>query len=111
MEEDKEGSLNGDPEENKNESEDFETGDNTDNATHGFKRRRKVKVRKRVRVKKKSSPRKRARKLLETIIWICVIGAFITTLVMLIAQMDLKSNKPTPKKTTQILHTSISNIT
>ena len=61
------------------------------------RRRRRIKVRKRVRIKKKISPRKKAKKLFETVIWIIAIFAFIATLIMLVMQLELNS-KHMPKK-------------
>ena len=62
------------------------------------RRRRRIKVRKRVRIKKKISPRKKAKKLIETIIWIIAIFAFIATLVMLVMQLELNSQHKPKKK-------------
>jgi hypothetical protein len=55
------------------------------------RRRKKIKIRKRVKIKRKASPKKRAKKTIETIIWILVLAAFITTLVILILQLDLNT--------------------
>ena len=55
------------------------------------RRRKKIKIRKRVKIKRKSSPKKRVKKTFETIIWIIVVAAFVTTLVILILQLDLNT--------------------
>ena len=60
-------------------------------------RRKRIKVRKRIRIKKKISPQKKAKKLIETVIWIISILAFVATLIMLVMQLELNS-KNMPKK-------------
>lgn len=55
------------------------------------RRRKKIKIRKRVKIKRKTSPKKRVKKTFETIIWIIVLAAFVTTLVILILQLDLNT--------------------
>jgi len=55
------------------------------------RRRKKVKIRKRVKIKRKASPKKRIKKTFEIIIWIIVVAAFVTTLVILILQLDLNT--------------------
>ena len=55
------------------------------------RRRKKIKIRKRVKIKRKASPKKRVKKSFETIIWIIVVAAFVTTLVILILQLDLNT--------------------
>lgn len=55
------------------------------------RRRKKIKIRKRVKIKRKASPKKRVKKTFETIIWIIVVAAFVTTLVILILQLDLNT--------------------
>ncbi len=62
------------------------------------RRRKRIKVRKRVRIKKKINPRKKVKKLIETIIWIIAILAFVGTLIMLVMQLELKSNGLPKKK-------------
>ena len=59
------------------------------------RRRKKVKIRKRVKIKRKATPKKRVKKTFETLIWIIVVVAFITTLIILVVQLDLnpKSKK------------------
>ncbi len=63
-----------------------------DDSSGGRRRRKKrIKVRKRVRIKRKSSPKKKARKVLEKVAWILLIAAFIITLLVLVLQLDLSS--------------------
>lgn len=61
----------------------------------GSKRRRrsrkKIKIRKRVKIKRKASPKKRVKKTFEMIMWIIVVAAFVTTLVILILQLDFNT--------------------
>lgn len=59
----------------------------------GHRRRKRIKIRKRVRIKRKSSPKKKLRKVLESVAWVLVIAAFIVTLVVLMLQLDLNSKK------------------
>lgn len=62
------------------------------------RRRKKIKIRKRVKIKRKASPKKKAKKMIETISWIIIIAAFVTTLVVMILHLDLNpKNKKTPK--------------
>ncbi len=62
------------------------------------KRRKKIKIRKRVKIKRKASPKKRVKKTFETIIWIVVVAAFVTTLVILILQLDLNTKNKKVRK-------------
>jgi flagellar basal body-associated protein FliL len=55
------------------------------------RRRKKIKIRQRVRIKRKSDPKKRVKKMLETIAWILIIAAFVVTLVVLVMQLDFNS--------------------
>jgi len=55
------------------------------------RRRKKIKIRKRVKIKRKASPKKRVKKTFETIIWVIVVAAFVTTLVILILQLDFNT--------------------
>ena len=93
--------VNEDPEEGnepEKEGEDSGIGSHSGNRY----RRRRIKVRKRVRVKNRRSPRKKARKFVEVLIWLTVIAAFISTLILLVKQLDLNSDKRKGKKTTQL---------
>lgn len=61
---------------------------------HGHGRRRKrVKIRRRIRIKKKISKKRKARKTLETLAWVLIIAAFLTTLIILILQLDLTDKR------------------
>jgi hypothetical protein len=53
------------------------------------RRRTKIKLRRRVRIKKKSSPKKKAKKLVETVAWVLILAAFIVTLLVMVLQLDL----------------------
>jgi len=53
------------------------------------RRRTKIKIRRRVRIKKKSSPKKKAKKLVETVAWVLILAAFIVTLLVMVLQLDL----------------------
>ena len=53
------------------------------------RRRKRIKVRRRVRIKKKSSPKKKAKKLVETVAWVLILAAFIITLLIMVLQLDL----------------------
>lgn len=53
------------------------------------RRRTKIKIRRRVRIKKKSSPKKKAKKLVETVAWVLILAAFIITLLVMVLQLDL----------------------
>lgn len=55
------------------------------------RKKRRIKIRKRVRIKRKTSPKKKARKMLETVAWVLIVAAFIITLVVLVLQLDLSS--------------------
>jgi hypothetical protein len=65
------------------------------------RKKRRIKIRKRVRIKRKSSPKKKARKMLETVAWVLIVAAFIVTLVVLVLQLDL--NTKVKKKGGQLL--------
>ena len=76
------------------------------------RRRKKIKIRQRVRIKRKSNPKKRAKKMLETIAWILIIAAFLVTIIVLVMQLDFNSkNKkkrthiPTPIPAVCLTHT------
>jgi hypothetical protein len=62
------------------------------------RRKRKIKIRKRVKIKRKASPKKKAKKMIETISWVIIIAAFVTTLVIMMLHLDLNpKSKKTPK--------------
>lgn len=62
------------------------------------RRRRKIKIRKRVKIKRKASPKKKAKKMIETISWVIIIAAFVTTLIVMMLHLDLNpKSKKTPK--------------
>ncbi|MFM7015660.1 MAG: hypothetical protein ACKOX3_04960 [Bacteroidota bacterium] len=55
------------------------------------RRKKKIKIKKRVKIKRKSSPKKRVKKTIETVLWVLVVAAFVTTLIILILQLDLNT--------------------
>ncbi|HNQ12958.1 MAG TPA: hypothetical protein PKH65_09405 [Bacteroidia bacterium] len=55
--------------------------------------RHRVKVRKRIRVRKKKGSRRKFKKLFEYLIWAIVIVGFITTLVIMIKELDISDDK------------------
>jgi hypothetical protein len=55
--------------------------------------RKRIKIRKRVKIKRKESPKKKARKLIETVAWVIVVAAFIVTLIILLLQLDFSSKQ------------------
>lgn len=68
------------------------------NGSHRKRRRKKIKIRKRVKIKRKASPKKKAKKMIETISWVIIIAAFVTTLVVMMLHLDLNpKSKKTPK--------------
>lgn len=71
-----------------NES-DKHSDDASGSSSSNRRRRKRIKVRKRVRLKRKSNPKKKIRKVLEAIAWTLIIIAFISTLVILISELNL----------------------
>jgi hypothetical protein len=68
------------------------------NGSQRKRRRKKIKIRKRVKIKRKASPKKKAKKMIETISWVIIIAAFVTTLVIMMLHLDLNpKSKKTPK--------------
>lgn len=72
---------------------------------HGHKRvRRKIRVRKRIRIRKKPSAKKKIKKYAERAFWILLIAGFITALIIMVVELDirddrLKKAKPAKKTT------------
>lgn len=69
-----------------------EEGDENELQLNG-RRRKRIKVRRRIRIKKRTSPKKKARKTMETIAWVLIIAAFVMTLIILILQLDLNDKR------------------
>ncbi|MFM9055585.1 MAG: hypothetical protein ACKOQY_02710 [Bacteroidota bacterium] len=82
-----------DPEEQENVAGEEQEGHLIEEHLEGISRRRrkKIKIRQRVRIKRKSNPKKRVKKMLETIAWILIIAAFVVTIVVLVMQLDFNS--------------------
>jgi hypothetical protein len=77
-----------------NDENDFEgeiIEEHLDSSGRRRRRRKKIKIRKRVKIKRKASPKKRVKKTFETIIWVIVVASFVTTLVILILQLDFNT--------------------
>lgn len=77
----------------------FETG----GKNTGQRRRRRVRVRKRIRIKKKSDPKKKIKKLAEKVIWVVIIAGFITTIIIMMRQLDTEKYKASKKKKASFL--------
>lgn len=57
------------------------------------RKKRRIKIKKRVRVKKKTSSKRKYKKFFETLIWIILIGGFITALVVLFNTLEINDSK------------------
>jgi hypothetical protein len=64
-----------------------------DNTNHPVRRRRRVKIRKRIRIKQKPSTKKLIKKIAVRLFWIIIIGGFITSLIIMIIQLDVRDEK------------------
>lgn len=62
------------------------------------KERQRVKVRKRIRVRKKKSSKRKIKKIFEYLLWFIVIAGFITTLVIMIKELEISDEKYKKKK-------------
>lgn len=60
---------------------------------HSGKRKKRIKIRKRIRIKKKPSAKKQVKKVAERIFWTIIIIGFITSLIVMIVQLDIKDEK------------------
>jgi len=77
---------------------------NLDNPERRRRRSKKrVKIKTRVRVKKKSSSSNKYKKLIERLIWIAFIVAFVTALVILYKQLGFNDSKYKSTKRTMLL--------
>ena len=63
-------------------------------------RRKKVriKVRKKIRIKKKPSAKKLIRKIAERVFWTVIIVGFITSLIIMVVQLDVRDEKYKQKR-------------
>lgn len=59
----------------------------------GLPKRRKIRVRKRIRIRKKSSFKKKLKKYAERAFWILIVVAFITALVVMFSELDIKDER------------------
>ena len=66
--------------------------ENTDGGLHK-RRHKRIKIRRRIRIKKRTSPKKKAKRTMETVAWIVIIAAFLMTLIVLILQLDLNDKR------------------
>lgn len=88
-----------------NNSHEPSVTDETQPGSHGPKRvRRKIRVRKRIRIRKKPSAKKKIKKYAERAFWILLIAAFVTALIIMVIELDirddrLKKAKPAKKST------------
>lgn len=70
-------------------------------------KKERIRIRKRIRIKKKPDPRKKIKKYLRIFAWIVVIAIFITTLIVLFSESDLRyENTKKPKSRMEINTTS-----
>ncbi len=57
------------------------------------RRHKRIRIRKRIRIKKKPSAKKKVRKIAERAFWVLIIIGFITSLIVMIVQLDIKDDK------------------
>lgn len=70
----------------------------------GEVKKERIRVRKRIRIKKKPDPKKKIKKYLRIFAWIVVIAIFITTLIVLFSESDLRyENTKKPKSRVEII--------
>jgi uncharacterized membrane protein YagU involved in acid resistance len=73
------------------------------------KKGKRIRVRKRIRVKKKTDPKNRVRKVIRIVLWIAIVISFISTLVIMVKEADIrdkdKSFKINPHQIIQQLKT------
>ena len=66
-------------------------------------KKERIIVRKRIRIKKKPDPKKKIKKYLRIFAWIVVIAIFITTLIVLFSESDLRyENTKKPKSRVEL---------
>ncbi len=66
-------------------------------------KKERIRVRKRIRIKKKPDPKKKIKKYLRFFAWIVVIAIFITTLIVLFSESDLRyENTKKPKSRVEL---------
>lgn len=67
-------------------------------APKGVRVRRRIKVRKRLRVRQKPSIKKKLKKFAEKAFWVVIVAGFITALVIMIIELDIRDEKFKQKK-------------
>lgn len=55
--------------------------------------KKRIRIRKRIRIKKKPSAKKKVRKIAERAFWVLIIIGFITSLIVMIVQLDIKDDR------------------
>ncbi|HMT29825.1 MAG TPA: hypothetical protein PKD91_11145 [Bacteroidia bacterium] len=70
----------------------FEGESSVDDGTKGSRRKR-IRVRKRIRIKKKPSAKKKVKKIAERVFWALIIIGFVTSLIVMIVQLDIKDER------------------
>jgi len=65
--------------------------------------KRRIKVRKKIRVRKKPSAKKKLKKYGERIFWFLIVAGFITALIVMVIELDLRDDrlKKQKKRTNQ----------
>ncbi len=67
-------------------------------------KKERISISKRIRIKKKSDPKKKIKKYLRIFAWIIVVAIFITTLIVLFSESDLRyENTKKPKSRVEII--------
>lgn len=64
-----------------------------ESAEAGVPKRRKIRVRKRIRIRKKSSIKKKLKKYAEKAFWVLIVAAFVTALVIMFKELDIKDER------------------
>jgi len=93
--------LNSDEENELNKPEEVPSeGEIIDESTgsRGPKVRRRIKVRKRIRVRQKPSIKKKLKKFGEKAFWVLIVAGFITALVVMIIELDIRDERFKSKK-------------
>lgn len=60
--------------------------------------RHRIRVRKRIKIKKKKDPKKRIKKIIRLFVWLLVVVTFITTLIILFKEADVKDTTSNKKR-------------
>lgn len=76
------------PEESREEPEIID-----ESANSGLPKRRKIRVRKRIRIRKKSSVKKKLKKYAERAFWVLLVAAFITAVIIMFNELDIKDER------------------